>query len=99
MATVEDRLQLRELLEEHEDDLDGRGRRRRAPSTQVSLDGLDVLAFLHLAGEVLLVGGGEEEDLADLAQVHAHRVVDALLVFQGTAACVASRSSSASALA
>src|SRR5262249_20856210 len=43
----------------------------------------NVLALFHLAGEALLVGGGKQEDLADLPQVHADRVVDALLVLEG----------------
>ena len=38
----------------------------------------DVVAFLHGAGQALLVVRGQQADLADLAQVHADRVVDAL---------------------
>jgi hypothetical protein len=46
------------------------------------LDGLDVLALLHLAGEELFVRCREEEDLSDLTQIHADRVVDAFLVLE-----------------
>ena len=42
---------------------------------------LDVVALFHGAGEALLVVGGEQADLTDLAQVHADRVVDAFFEF------------------
>ena len=38
---------------------------------------LDVKALLHLPREVLFIVGGKEVNLADLAQIHAHRVIDA----------------------
>ena len=84
-AQVEHGLQRAELLEQRQRHLD-RGRLAAVLLAPGVLDLLDVLTFLHLAGEVLLVRGREEEDLADLAQVHAYRVVDALLVLQGDTA-------------
>ena len=81
---VEHRLEQAELLEQGHGDVDGAGL-GVALLTPGVLDRLDVLTFLHLACETLLVRGGEEEDLADLAQVHADRVVDALLVLEGGA--------------
>ena len=78
---VEDRLQVRELVEEHEGDLDVRGL-IAVDAAPGFLDRLDVLALFHLAGQVLLIGGGKQEDLADFPQVHADRVVDAFLVLQ-----------------
>ena len=41
------------------------------------LDRVDAQPLLHRPRQALLVGGGEQRHLADLAQVHPHRVVDA----------------------
>ena len=82
---VQHRLKRAQLLEQRQRDLD-RGRLGTVFLAPHVLDLLNVLAFLHLAGEMLLVRGGKEEYLADFAQVHTYRVVDALLVFQGNAA-------------
>ncbi len=58
------------------------GAERPCSSEPALLDALDVLALLHLAGEALLVIGGEQVHLADLAQVHADGVVDPFLLFE-----------------
>ena len=48
---------------------------------ELLLDVVDPVAFLHLPREMLLVRGREQEHPPDLAQVHAHRVVDAFALF------------------
>ena len=58
---------------------DARRRRRMAVRRDVPfLDRLDVQALFHLPREMLLVVRGQQIDLPDFAQVHAHRVIDTL---------------------
>src|SRR5437588_168125 len=74
-----DRLQVGKLHVEHVGRIGRAGGPAHALQPRLAQP-VDVLALLHLAGEPLLVVGGEQRDLADLAQVHADRVVDPLLV-------------------
>ena len=75
---VERPLMLCQLIQHSEEDL-----RTRWPLAVLidppMLYRLDVFAFLHLARQPLFVGPGKEIDLADLAQVHADRVIHAVL--------------------
>ncbi len=48
----------------------------------VLLKTLDMLAVFHLTGESLLILGGEQMHLADLAEIHPYGVVDAFLLCQ-----------------
>ena len=41
-----------------------------------------MLGFFHRPGEAFFVGAREQENLPDLTQVHADRVVDAFLLFE-----------------
>jgi hypothetical protein len=71
-----------ELVEDGESNVDARGT-VAVLLRPLLLDTLNVLGLLHLAGQALLILGGEEVHLPDLAEVHADRIVNALLVFQG----------------
>jgi hypothetical protein len=75
-------LGLVEFREDGEGNVDARGTAALLLRPPL-LDALNVLGLLHLAGQALLIVGGEEAHLPDLAEVHANRIVTALLVFQG----------------
>ena len=70
-----------EPLEHHHDDFVRLGL-TSFPLLEIVRHALDVASRLHLAREDALVLGGEQVDAPDLAQVHAHRVVQHLAVFE-----------------
>ena len=69
-----------QLQQQEDGDLD-RGGPATVELAPLFLEVADPVAFLHLSGEMPLVLRSEQVDASDLAEIHAHGVVDAFRLF------------------